>query len=116
MGKKVKTACGLTANEAAENLNEESAAENLDEESAIQRNEQQASVKEALENLDEKLAAGRNGKQPCVKEAAENLGSTSQNLHVNQEMSPDLAERGKSPVAKSKKTSDKDEQFELNEL
>ena len=112
--KEVKFACGPTANEATENL---------DKESAALTNGQQPIVEEATGNPNDESAAGRNGTQPCVTEAVANPneesaddGSTSQNLHVNLEKSSDLAERGKSPLAKSKKTSDEVDHFELNEL
>ena len=113
--KEVKNAYSPSVKEATENLNKESAAG---------RNGQQPCVtEEAIEKPNEKSAAGRNVEQPCVTEYMENLdeesadgGSTSQNLHANQEMSSDLAERGKSPLAKSKKTSDEVDHFELNEF
>ena len=99
------------------------AIKDLDEESAAGRNGKQPSDKEATETPNEESAAGRNGQQPCATEPLENLGeesagggSTLQNLHVNQEMSSDLAERGKSPLARSIRTSDKDEHIELDEI
>ena len=94
------------------------AIKDLDEESAVGRNGKQPSDKEATETPNEESAAGRNGQQPCATEPLENLGeesagggSTLQNLHVNQEMSSDLEERGKSI-----RTSDKDEHIELDEI
>ena len=123
MEKKVKTACGPSVNKVTKNLDEESAAENLNEESAAGRNVEQPCVTKAMENSNEESAEENNGEQPCVKESIENLneesaggGSSSQNLHVNQELSSDLAERGKSPLARSIRTSDKDEHIELDEF
>ena len=101
MEKKGKTACGPSVNKVTKNLDEESAAENLNEESD----------------------AGNNGEQPCVLESIKNLneesdggGSSSQNQHVNQELSSDLVEREKSPLARSIRTSDKEEHIELDEF
>ena len=123
MEKKVKTACGPSVNKVTKNLDEESAAENLNEESAAGRNVEQPCVTKAMENSNKESAAGRNGEQPCVAESIENLGeessgsgSTLQNLHVNQKTSSDLAERGKSPLARNIRTSDKDEHIELDEF
>ena len=113
MLKKVKGTCVPSVNRANKDL---------DEESAVGRNEQSSDT-EGTENPSEESASGRNGEQSCVTEPSENLGeesagsgSTSENLHVNQEMSSDLAERGKSPLARSIRTSDKDEQIELDEI
>ena len=67
------------------------------------------SVNKVTKNLDEESAAEN------LNEESADGGSTSPNLHVNQEMSPNLMERGKSPLARSIRTSDKDEHIELNE-
>ena len=93
MLKAVKRTCVPSVNRANKDF---------DEESALGRNEQSSDT-EGTENPSEESDAGRNGEQPCVTtEPSENLddesvghGSTSQNLHVNQELSSDLAERGK---------------------